>query len=141
MNLYFACDDGSVLSAENRTVSYSSNMITEQAVAQEIISGTKSQGLRGVVSPDTRVNSIKISNGICYLDMNEAFNLETDMGVTPEAAIYSFVNSICENGNVYGVRFTVNGSCDVRFRGQISLDQTFNLYRDIIKNTKKEPQT
>ena len=141
MHLYFAADDGTVIAGEDQEVTYSSNMITEQAVAEEIIAGPESARLRGVASPDTRVNSIKLSNGICYLDMNEAFNQDTETAVSPEAAIYAFVNSICEVGNVYGVRFTIDGSSDVRFRGQLSLDQTFNRDQEIIRKLEMEPQT
>ncbi len=141
MNLYFASGDGSVIAREIRDGSYSSNMTMEQAVAEEIISGPKEEGHRAVVSPQARVNSISISNGLCRLDMNEAFNQPPDQEVTPEACVYAFVNSICETGSVYRVEFTIEGKTDVRLWGKLSLEQTFSREPGIIEKLETEPQT
>ena len=43
---------------------------------------------------------------------------------------------ICEGSSADGVRFQINGESDIRFRGQVSLDQTFARSEDMEADEK-----
>ena len=63
------------------------------------------------------------------IDLDIGFNQTYDERVTPEACLYAFVNSIVEQCDCEKVRFLIDGSDTVRFRGQINLEQLFT--RDV----------
>jgi len=138
--LYFPDDTGELIVPETRLVYYSSNLITEQVVCEQIISGTVDDRAKHkyAVSPDTKINSVTITDRICLVDLSSKFNESYDAQVSPEAALQCFVQSICALGQCDGVRFMVEGSSDVRFRGEISLDTVFTPDSAIVTTVRAQ---
>lgn len=134
LNLYFANEDGNKVSRETRNVYYSSNLIMEEVIVEQIIRGPVSDNLQPVVSSGVSINSVSISRGICEIDLNGAFNQAPEgSSASPEICLYAFVNAIFDACDVEGVRFEVDGESQVRFRGQVNLDQTFVRNSDVIE--------
>ncbi len=125
LTLYFADEDGSGLVPLEQEVRYSSNLILEEVIVNEVIAGTAQPGVTAVASQTAVLNSISVEDGICKIDFDSKIN-EYSGKADAETALYAFVNSICENcEDVTGVQITIAGSIETRFRDQISLDQTF----------------
>lgn len=141
LKLYFAERDGHLLGQEERSVFYSSNVITERVIAEQIVKGPSDQDLMAVTSPDVQILDVRTTDHICTIDLDSTFGQTYNEAVAPETVLYAFVNSICDScGDIRGVRFQIEGESDIRFRGQVSLDQTFTRSSEYIDNGA-EPQT
>lgn len=136
LNLYFPYSAGKKLRSEERNLFYSSNVSSERLIAEQIIRGPENSELLPVTSPETSLLDIRITNDVCTVNLDSKFNEEYNAAVEPEAALYAFVNSICEGSSADGVRFQINGESDIRFRGQVSLDQTFARSEDMEADEK-----
>lgn len=136
LNLYFSNATGDKVVKEMRNVFYSSNLIMEKVIVEQIIHGPANEKLLPVVDPSVLVKNVQISKDICIIDLDSKFNTVPGNGVVePETCLYAFVNAICDACDVEGVQFRIEGESDVRFRGQINLDQVFYRDADIIEAT------
>ena len=142
LELYYPRQDGTGLGYEKRNVIYSSNLTMERVVVEQIIGGPRYQDLRKVTGSECIIRSVRISKNVCIVDMNEAFNnpLPQD-GPNPELCLYSLVNSICAAIDVRGVQVRIDGETDLRFRGQVSLDQVFEPRMDLVVIPGLETET
>ncbi len=134
LNLYFSNSAGDKVVRETRNVYYSSNLIMEKVIVEQIIRGPANDHLMPVVDPSTVVKKVQISNGVCTVDLDGKFNtLPSGSTAEPETSLYAFVNAICDACDVNGVRFRIDGESNVRFRNQVNLDQIFHRKADIIE--------
>ncbi len=133
LELFFPQKDGKKLKRETRSVFYSSNLILEKVIAEEIIRGPMDQEhYMRATGTEASVKNIWIDGDICTLDLDEDFNRTYDEIVDPEIALYAFVNSICEICGVKGVQFEIEGNVDIRFRDEVNLGQIFEYNPDVI---------
>lgn len=133
LELFFPQKDGKMLERETRSFVYSSNLILEKVIAEQIISGPLDQErFARATGTEASVKNIWIDGDICTLDLDEDFNKTYDETVDPEIALYAFVNSICEICGVEGVQFEIEGNVDIRFRDEVNLGQIFEYNPDII---------
>ncbi len=122
--LYFASEDGSRLNREERTVTYRMDTPLEQLVVEQLIEGPVRSGNQAVISPDTRLLSISVTDNICYLNFSREFL--TPMPVEdPWLTIHALVNSLSDLKTVTRVSIAVEGSQDVLFRDTIPLNTLF----------------
>ena len=85
-----------MVSRETRNVFYSSNLITEELIVEQIIRGPANDNLQPVADPSVTINSVDISRGICEIDLGSSFNqVPTGCTADPEICLYAFVNAIC----------------------------------------------
>lgn len=124
LTLYFPEGEGNQVHEEQQTIRYSTNLLPERVVMERLLAGPTEEGSRSLASAETVINSIRIENGICQVDLSAAFNQDT-AGTDPEAVITAVVRSLCENTEAGGVVLMIDGSQDISFRGKISLDQVF----------------
>ena len=144
LNLYFGNETGDKIARETRNVYYSSNLIMEQLIVEQIIRGPVNDQLQAVVDPGVGINQVSISGNICEIDLDDTFNqVPEGSSVDPETCLYAFVNAIVDACDVEGVQFKINGETDVRFRNQVNLDQVFERNGDIIDadGSSAEPLT
>ena len=121
LNLYFPSHSADRLVGETREAFYSSNLIMERVIVDHLIKGPQAPSLLPLTSPAVQVNSVRVAN--------EA--------VSPQMCLYAFVDSICSLCDVDGVAFRINGSADVRFCDEISLDQIFMPDMSYVEQTEK----
>jgi|GEM_PF-5775445 len=143
--LYFSSASGDRLVQEVvRDVTYSSNSTLEEQVVKAIIRGPAQEGSYAVADAAATVHSVQTVRELCVVDFDKSINTvpASNPNVTPETALYAFVDAICRVGNVSQVRFEIDGSSDERFRGQISLNQVFTADESIIEEEDTDaPET
>lgn len=125
--LYFADKTGNQMEQETRNLHYSSNMVLERVVVEQLIKGPETSGLKAILSSDVRIQNIYTQNGVCTITFSEeAEKNPSESALDAEAALYAIVNSICATcDNISGVKFEINGDSDGKFRGDVELNQIF----------------
>lgn len=114
LKLYFANETGDKLVPVYRSVVYNSNISMERLAVEQIITGPKTDICYPTISKDTKINSVNVKDGVCYVDLDPSF-LNEPYNVTAEVAIYSLVNSIVELTEVNKVVLSVNGEASFTF--------------------------
>lgn len=135
IRLYFTDETGTGLIAVNRTLVYNTNISLEKLVMEQLVSGPTSmtKDVYPTLNPDTKVLSVTINDGICYVNLNEAF-LTQPNNATAEVVIYSIANSLAELSNVNKVQISVNGKTDILYREFISFSTVFERNLDLVIN-------
>ena len=131
LKLYFANSEGKKLVPVFRSVVYNSNISMEKLAVEQIISGPNTDICFPTISGDTRINSLSVRDGVCYIDFDQAF-LSEPYNVTAEVAIYSIVNTIAELSDVNKVVFSVNGAQSFTFM-DIQMSGSYERNLDIIE--------
>lgn len=139
--LYFADKTGNQMEQETRNLHYSSNMVLERVVVEQLIKGPETSGLKAILSSDVRIQNIYTQNGVCTITFSEeAEKNPSESALNAETALYAIVNSICATcDNISGVKFEINGDTDGRFRGDVELNQIFMPNDNLV--VKEEIQT
>ncbi|MCD8011577.1 MAG: GerMN domain-containing protein [Lachnospiraceae bacterium] len=138
--LYFPNQDGTQLKKEVRNVDYSSNMVLERVIVEQLIAGSEYSDRSTIFASSVEILDVSTKNGICTIDFSEEFNqTPSENAGSAEAALYAIVDSICETSdNVDGVKFTVEGSGNVLFRDEIDLGSVFIFNQNIIETETLE---
>lgn len=132
IKLYFASEDGMHLKEVTREIEYNSNISMEKVVMEQLIAGSEEEGVYPVLNPETRINTITVADGICYVDFNSAF-LQKSYSVSSEIIIYSVVNTLTEISKVNKVQISVEGENEINFMENINLNTIFERNLDIIE--------
>jgi len=130
--LYFATEDGQQLMPVYRSVVYNSNILMQRLAIEQIISGPNNDVSYPTLNQQTKINSVSVRDGVCYVDFDNNFLIQP-YSVSSEVAIYSLVNTICAISDVNNVQISVGGSSDVVFMESISLNTVFERNLDIVK--------
>ena len=140
LTLYFANEDGERLIREERNLHYSSNMVLERVVLEELIRGPEHSGEKALFTDDVKIESVNIQNGICTIGFDgEANRAPSDNPPDAETVLYAVVNSICETcDDITGVKFEIDGESDGTFRDTVELDQVFMADTSYIETNQLE---
>lgn len=143
LTLYFPDAEGTKLVREERDLHYSSNMLLERVVVEQLLKGSEYSERRQPVNSSAVILDISSKDGVCTINFSGEFNqIPTESVPSAEAALYAVVNSVCESdSDVEGVRFQVNGESDVTFWGEISLNQVFYPNENLIETEPPESET
>lgn len=133
LKLYFADESGTGLMETSRTKEYSSYVSMEKLIVEELIKGPNGEGIYPTINPQTKVGSVMVQDGVCYVNLDETF-LNQVPNVTAEVTIYSIVNSLVEFSNVNKVQISVNGDTSIIYREKYKLDTYFMKNPDIVVN-------
>lgn len=127
LSLYFANSEGKELEKEMRNLHYSSNMVLERVVVEQLIRGPETSGMKPVIAGTAKIQNIYTTDGICTISFDSEFNKDpSENPADPETSIYAIVNSICQTcDSITGVKIQIDGETDIKFRGEIDLDKTF----------------
>lgn len=134
LNLYFAHKDGTALVKEKRTVHYSTNISIEKLIMEQLIEGPKKSGTMSTVPSGTKLISVTVVDGICYVNLSDSFRNQ-NVEVNEEIVLYSIVNSLTEVPNVSKVQIAINGSTDGKLRFTYDLSK---LYERDLKFMKED---
>lgn len=132
IKLYFANETGNALTEVNRLVVYNSNIALERVIVDQLIAGPSNTESYPTINPVTKINSVTITDGTCYVNLDSAF-LAQPYNVTPEVTLYSIVNSLAELSNVNKVQFMIDGETAVQYRENISFENSFTRNLDLIE--------
>ena len=131
LKLYFANEDGDKLIPVFRSVVYNSNISMERLAVEQIISGPNTDICFPTISKDTKINSVGVKDGVCYVDFDPSF-LSQPYGVTAEVALYSLVNTIVEFSDVNKVALSVNGETPFTFM-DVNISGPYERNLDILE--------
>lgn len=130
LSLYFVNSDSGKLSKEIRNLHYSSNMVLENVVTEQLLQGPEESGLVPVFVNTVKILSVHVQDdGVCVIDFDSTVNqAPAECNASAETALYALVNSICDTcDGVKGVRIRINGESDVVFRNEVPLNQVFYM--------------
>lgn len=133
LRLYFANETGDKLIETNRRGFYSSNIAMEKLVVEQLIKGPNGDGIYPTVNANTKVISVNVRDGTCYVNLDDNF-LKQTAGVNAEVTIYSITNSLVELPNINKVQISVNGETNYMFCESISLTNIFERNLDIVES-------
>ena len=132
LHLYFANEKGDGLIEVNRTIVYNSNISLEKLVVEQVITGPTNEESFPTINPESKIMSVTVKDGICYVNLDEAF-LTQPYNVSSEVTIYSLVNSLVELSNVNKVQISINGKTDVMYRENTDLTTFFERNLELIQ--------
>lgn len=138
LTLYFANATGDGLIKVNRTMRYNTNISLEKLVVEQVLHGPMDKKgkdndmvLLATLNPETKIISVNIKDGICYVNLNNGF-LTLPPNIKAETAIYSLVNSLTELLGVSKVQLAVDGETEVKL-GEKTLSALYERNLDIIQ--------
>lgn len=131
--LYVTDDEGCSLIPVSRTVTFSSGTPLEKVVMQQLILGTTTPGFKSTIPSKTKLISISVVNGICYVNLDETFRNNQNKDISEQVVLYSIVNSLTELDNVDQVQISVNGETDGYVRYNDELNAFYRANMDLVK--------
>lgn len=133
LSLYLANESGDGLKRISRSVVYNSNISMERLIVEQLISGVQeNEKAFPAINPDTKVISVNVKDGICYVDLDSTF-LTQIYNVTSDVTIYSITNSLAELSNVNKVQISINGDTNVTYRENTSLSVVFERNLELVE--------
>lgn len=133
LTLYFANEKGDGLVEVTRDVYRNENLSMEKLVLEQLIEGPKEkEKAYPTIPPNTKVLSVAVEEGICYVNMNEGF-LEQGIDVADNISIYSIVNSLSEITGINKVQIAINGETSEDYKDNIPLDELFERDLDLVE--------
>ncbi len=141
LSLFFPDGTGKQLTREDRSLHYSSNMVLERVVVEQLIAGPEKSGEAAFLDSSVKLQKIQTKDGVCTVTFDGAVNSSaSENGVEPRVALYAIVNSLCATcDDITGVQFEIAGDDSGKFRGEVDLGQVFSLDYSYIK--EEEPQS
>lgn len=134
LRLYFANETGDRLVEENRrNVVYNSNISLEKLVVEKLVEGPTVEGAYPTINPATKIISVTVQDGTCYVNLNDDF-LNQPYNVVSDVTIYSITNSLVELSNVNRVQISINGETNLSYRENMSLNTVFERNLDIMES-------
>ena len=132
IRLFFTSADGNGLIPAKRDIIYSSNESLEKVAMEQLIQGplNNEEGY-ATVSPDVKINTIAVKNGICYVGVDTAL-VDKPVDVAEETILYSVVNTLTSLPGVNKVQISINGETDRVLRSSIRLDEAYSYNEEIV---------
>lgn len=124
LNLYFSDATGTKLVKESRKVHYSTNTSIEKLIMEQLIEGPKKSGMMSTVPSGTKIISVSVVDGVCYVNLSDSFRTQ-NAEVSEEIVLYSIVNSLTEVQGVSKVQISINGSTDGDIRYNYDLSKLY----------------
>lgn len=138
LTLYFSNESGDGLVREVREdVYYSSNISLEKLVMEQLLGGTTQEGAKSAIPAGTRLVTISVVDGVCYVNLDEGFRNQ-DYQVNEAVVIYSIVNSLSELPSVGKVQISINGDNSGVYRDSFSLAELYERNLDYVLTEKNE---
>lgn len=131
LNLYFANEEGDSLVKTEKTVMYNTNVAMERMILEQLIDGPKRSNNYATMNPDTKILSVVVKDGVCYANLSSTFLTQVH-SISPEVAIYSVVNSLCEISGINKVQISIDGDTSLVFREKMPLNAIYEFNRDIL---------
>lgn len=140
LTLYFSDKSGMNLVAETREVHHSSNISLEKLVMEQLIEGPKNRDLLATVPSGTKLITITVVDGVCYVNLDEMF-LNQNQEIKEEVILYSVVNSLTELPDVDKVQISINGDTSGKCRFTYDLSTMYEADPSIIVNENEEVES
>lgn len=131
--LYFTDENGNCLKSVSRTVVYNSNIPMERLVIEQLIAGPlEKEGLYPTINPDTKIVSVNVKDGICYVDLDSTYMVPIN-NVLSDVTIYSITNSLVELSNINKVQISINGETNINYKENASYSTVFERNLELVE--------
>ncbi len=137
LTLYFSSKDGTKLVPENREVHYSSNISLEKLVMEQLMEGPKTKGVLATVPTGTKLITITVVDGVCYVNLDETF-LNQNQEISEQIVLYSIVDSLTELSSVSKVQISINGDTSGKCRYTYDLAPMYEQDLSIVDNGEEK---
>ncbi len=133
VTLYFPSNESGGLGREIRSIRVTDQQPLAQYVINELIKGPQTEGLYASMSGETKIHSVEIMNGICFVNFTESF-IEKNAGSAEQErlTIASIADSLTELENIDRVQLLINGM-RVNDFGSINIFGMFTRDESVIK--------
>lgn len=138
--LYFSNPEGNGLVQETQQVHYSSNISMEKLVMEQLLEGPKSEEARSAIPEGTKLMSVSVLEGVCYVSLDESF-LNQDYNVEEPIVMYSIINSLSEISTINKVQISVNGDTNGVYRDSFALNQLYERNLDYVDTENEKIKT
>ncbi len=132
LTLYYTNETGDKLVSQRVPMEYNSNISLEKLIVERLIDGPPYEGAYPTIPANTRLVSVSVRDGICYVNLDAGF-LETGYNVTESIPIYSIVNSLIRNTDAQKVQISIDGEMNRIFRESISFDTIFERNEELVE--------
>ncbi len=110
VRLFFPDEDTGELLYIGRTLQLYEDQTAVEAVLEALLAGPGDDRLRAVVPEGTEVLSGRVDEGICYVNLSQAFLEERPQSLQEQKnVVYSIVRSLCSLSDVQAVQIAVEG--------------------------------
>ncbi len=134
VTLYFLNEDSTQLVEETRTVTVFMSERLEEKVLAMLIHGPEEEGHRASIPEGTKINEVLVQNGVCYVDLNEAFVRNQIAGEAMEyLTIYSIVNSLTRIYGVDSVQFLIDGQQREFYKSSVRINTPLSYNEELIQ--------
>lgn len=133
--LYFADNDYKKLVKTSLRVMRRTSISRERVVLDYLLQGPikeLSGSVSATVPGNIKINSIITKNGICYIDFSERMASNDANMIDAKLMLYSIVNSVTEDSNIFKVKFSIDSNEAVKYRG-INLEEAFEADYSIVE--------
>lgn len=124
--LYYPDEQGEYLEKTEREIELYSGESIEKRLIEELMMSDVTH-----ISPlpeGTIVKNVHVTNGICYIDFNEAFRSNHYGGSTGEVmTVFSIVNTLTELSDISRVQFLIEGEKTEFFKGHLDFSELFEF--------------
>jgi len=96
---------------------------------EQLIEGPKRTSAHATIPSSTRLISVTVVNGVCYVNLGESFRNQSGT-VTEDVLLYSIVNSLTELPGVTKVQLAINGNTEGMVRHTYELSKMYE--RDLV---------
>lgn len=132
LTLYYTNKAGDKLVAHQGRVECNSNISLEKLIVEKLIEGPSFEGAYPVIPSQTRLISVTVRDGICYVNLDEGF-LATGYNVVERIPVYAIVNSLIANTDVQKVQISINGESNRIFWENINFETIFEKNEELIE--------
>lgn len=137
LTLYFSNSDGTKLEREERTVHHSSNISLEKLVIEQLIEGPKESGLKATLPTETKLITISVVEGVCYVNLDESI-MNQNSEIKEEIVLYSIVDSLTELPSISKVQISVNGNINGKLRFVYDLSSMYEADYSFLEGENEE---
>ena len=122
ITLYYSDKQAMYLEKEERGATIEESTDPE-FVLRELMKGPDSQELVNVLPEGIKINSCKVENDVCIIDLSKEF-IEVQGSSAQQMVLYSVVNTLCAIDGVEKVRISIDGETNPK-------DCVFDFSQDI----------
>ena len=123
VTLYFANRETDALVAEERVLRLGMTESLAMGIVRALIDGPQDQELVKTLPEGTKVNDIVVEDGVCYIDLNDKFQLNHSGGEMAEKlTIYSLVNSLGKINGINYVQILIEGKKADFYKTYVPID-------------------
>jgi len=134
VKLYFSDDQAMYLKPEVRQVTVQGEVLAD-IVVQELIKGPKEKGLQATIPAETKLLSLKIADGVAYVNLSKDIQAKHWGGSTGEImTVYSIVNTLADlNVGIEKVQLLVEGEKQQTLMGHMDTFEPLTPIWDITR--------